>query len=296
LVGLAELALDGRKVRADASKDAWHREGTLQRHLEGAAGHLRQLEAQRAAGPAASARRAAARRRGARERKQRLEAALRVVQARQGQRLKAGRKASPPEEARANETDPDAAKMKFPDGGYAQAYNVQTMTDVGSGLVVTVAVTDQGSDNGQLGVMVDRVHQEQGALPKAVLADSGFSDQQDVERLERMGVEVLMPPKNEKKELGAGKDPYARKRRDSEAVAGWRARMGEAGARRRYRRRAPVAEGVHAQQANRGWRRLRLRGLAKAWAEALWQALAQNVKRLLGLGVPLAGAVRAEGV
>lgn len=296
LIGLAEVTLDGRKVRAHASKDAWHREGTLQRHLEEAAEHLRQVQARHDAAAAASARQAAAQRRGARERQRRLEAALRVVQARQEQRLEADRKASPPEEARANETDPDAAKMKFPDGGYAQAYNVQTMTDAGSGLIVTVAVTHQGSDNGQLGVMVDQVHQEQGALPKAVLADSGFSDQQDVERLERMGVEVLMPPKNEKKELEAGKDPYARKRRDSEAVAGWRARMGEAGARRRYRRRAAVAEGVHAQQANRGWRRLRLRGLAKAWAEALWQALAQNVKRLLGLGVALVGTVRAQGV
>jgi len=69
--------------------------------------------------------------------------------------------------------------------------------------------------------------------------------------------------------------------------------MGTAAAQRQYRRRAPVAEGVHAQQANRGWQRFRLRGLAKVRTEAFWQALAHNVARLLAWGAPLAGRVRA---
>jgi len=72
--------------------------------------------------------------------------------------------------------------------------------------------------------------------------------------LEEQGVMVLMPPRNEEADRQAGRDPYARKRRDNDAVAGWRARMGTPAAQQQYRRRAPVAEGVHAQQANRGWR------------------------------------------
>lgn len=292
LIDLAEVTLDGRKIPANASKDCYRREGTLQRHLDEAEQHLRHLQAQRQAG--ASARQAAAQLRAARDRHERLQRALAVVRQRQEQRRQANRKASPPEEARANETDPDAAKMKMPDGGYRQAYNVETVTDVRSGLIVTVAVTNQGSDNGQLGALMGQLRQEQQALPGAVLVDSGFADQEDVASLESQGVQVLMPPKNERQEQRQGKDPYARKRRDSAAVAGWRARMGQPGARAQYQRRAPVAEGVHAQQANRGWRRFRLRGLAKVLVEAIWQALAHNVVRLLAQGVALAGTLRAQ--
>jgi transposase len=291
LITLTQVTLDGRKVTANASKDCYRREGTLQRHLDEAAEHLRQLENQR--DPAASSGQTAARRRGACDRQARLQQALAVVRQRQEQRRQSNRQSRPPDEARANETDPDVAKMKMPDGGYRQAYNVETVTDVGSGLVVAVGVTNQGSDNGQLGVMLDQLHQEQQTLPKVVLVDSGFADQQDVERLEGQQVQVLMPPKNETQEQQAGRDPYARKRRDSDAVATWRARMGEPAARQQYRQRAPVAEGVHAQQANRGWRRFRLRGLAKALVESLWQALAHNLARLLAQGVSLVGTVRA---
>jgi transposase len=292
LIALTQVTLDGRKVTANASKDCYRREGTLQRHLDEAAAQLRHVQAQR--DPGASAGQAAARLRGARERQARLQQALAVVRQRQEQRRQANRKASPPAAARANETDPEVAKMKMPDGGYRQAYNVETVTDTGSSLIVTVAVTNQASDNGQLGVLLEQLQQQQQRLPQAVLVDSGFADQDDVEWLEQQHVQVLMPPKNEKQEQQTGRDPYARKRRDSDAVAGWRARMGEAAARQQYRRRAPIAEGVHAQQANRGWRRFRLRGLAKALVEALWQALAHNVARLLARGVSLVGTVRAE--
>jgi hypothetical protein len=199
----------------------------------------------------------------------------------------------PPTQARASETDPDAAKMKRSDGGYRPAYNVETVTAEAHGLIGTVAVTNQGSDNGLLKPLLDQVEQEQQVVPDEVLVDSGFSDQEDIEALESRGIAVLMPPKNEKKEKAAGQNPYLPKRRDSVAVAGWRVRMGTATAQQLYRRRAPVAEGVHAQQANRGWRRFRLRGLVKVHAEVCWQALAHNVKRLLGQGVDLVGRVRA---
>jgi hypothetical protein len=222
----------------------------------------------------------------------RLEQAVTVVRRRQEQRRASKRTDTPPEDARASETDPEAAKMKLPDGGYRLAYNVETVTDEGSGLIVAVAVTDQGSDTGQAGPLLRQLEQQQ-ARPQAVLLDSGFADAGDITALEQDGVEVLMPPRHERVDRQAGRDPYAPKRRDNPTVAGWRARMGTAPAQARYRRRAPVAEGVHAQQANRGWRRFRLRGRVKAQAEVCWQALGHNVLCLLRRGVALAGAVRA---
>jgi transposase len=293
LIDLWQVTVDGRKVLANAAKETFHREPTLQRHLDEARAHLERLQAEHA-DATATPRQRAARQRAAREREQRLCAAVTQVQQRQQQRQASKQPSSSPSEARASETDADAAKMKMSDGGYRPAYNVQTVTDAPSGLIVTVAVTNQGSDNGQSRPLLEQMHRQQDTLPLSGLFDSGYADHADLEFLEGQGVEVLMPPRDAARDQKAGRDPYARKRRDSDVIAQWRQRMGTEVAQQQYRRRAPVAEGVHAQQANRGWRRFRLRGLAKVRTEAWWQALTHNVMRLLAWGVALAGTVRPQ--
>lgn len=292
LIDLSRVTLDGRKVAAAVSKESLHREGTLENHLEEAKRHLEAVLAERD-DPAGNAKRQAARRRGAEDRVGRLEQAVACVRERQRQREQTNRESIKPEDARASETDPDVAKMKMPDGGYRPAYNVQTLIDEKSGLIVTVDVTNQGSDNGLLQPMVAKAEQEQRKQPGQTLTDGGYSSEEDVQALEEKGIEVLMPPKNEKKELEKGTDPYARKRRDSDEIARWRERMGDPAVREVYKRRAPVAEGAHAQQANRGFRRIRLRGLVKARTEVLWQALCHNVKILMTRKVAVRGMLRA---
>lgn len=67
--------------------------------------------------------------------------------------------------------------------------------------------------------------------PTRFLADAGFSDADEVEKLETAPIEVLMPPKNERKEKEQGHDPFRRKRCDRDAIAAWRQRMGTEAAR-----------------------------------------------------------------
>jgi transposase len=293
LVTLQRCTLDGRKIPAAADKASAHRQPTLEKHLQEAEAHLQHLAAQRDQAATRSARQPAARQRAARERVQRLQAAVAQVKERQQQRQRAKRSDVQPEEARASESDPEAAKMKLNHGGFRLAYNVQTLTDEGSSLITSVRVTNQGSDNGLLGPAVRQLQQEQGRPPGAVLLDPGYTDAEDVAELEQAGVVVYMPPRDAAKDQRAGRDPYAPKRRDTPAVATWRQRMGTAAAQEIYRRRAAVAEWVHAQQSNHGWKQFRLRGLAKALVEALWQALAHNLRRLLALGVWGTATVRA---
>jgi transposase len=273
LVELKELTVDGRKIPANASKESFHRRATLSRHHQEAAQRLAALRQLRD-DPGQSSAQAAARRRAAEQRQQRLAAALVTLGERTRQRQESR---GDPEQTRASETDADARKMRMSDGGYRPAFNVQTATDTHSGLIVAVTVVEQASDNGLLASVVATARRHTGVRPERVLADAGYASVTDVEQLETSGTAVYMPPKNEKKEQARGKDPYARKRRDGQAVAGWRQRMGTALARALYRRRAPVAEGVHAQQSNRGFKRFRLRGLLKAQCEACWQALAHNL-------------------
>jgi transposase len=292
LIDLQRVTVDGTKVPGDAGEETFHREPTLQRHRAEAEAHVAAWEQQRAEAPNLSARQQAARRRACRERLERLQRALDAVHAVQRQRAAAYRKDPPPEEARASETDPDVRRMKFPDGGFQLAYNVQTVLDLRNELIVTTDVTSQQSDNGRLRPLLEQVQREQGSQPREVLADSGFVDAQDIDSLEEADVRVVMPPKNEKQELKSGRDPYAKKRRDTPRVAAWRARMGTAAAQQAYRQRCGPAERVHAWMEQRQWRRFRLRGLLKARVEALWQALAHNVGRLLARAAA-AGTVRA---
>lgn len=278
LLEMKAITIDGRKVPADASTGSSHRRPTLEKHLAEARERVKAMTDERCKETAAlSAKRRAAQKRAAEDKVQRLEAAVAEVIARSKAREATGRKDAKPEEARASETDADASKMKRAHGGYEMAYNVQTATEVESGLIVAVEVITQGCDNGQLLEMVELVEENLGSTPEQVLADAGYSSREDVQKLEERKIETLMPPRNERKEKKQGKDPYEKKHRDSKEIAIWRGRMGTEKARARYSRRAPVAEGVHAQQSNRGWKRFRLRGLVKARTEALWQAIVHNI-------------------
>lgn len=297
LITLKRVTLDGRKIPASASKESFHREGTLTKHRQEAEEHLAQLTTQRATETQTTPRQQQAQKRATEEKQQRLDAAIRVVKKRQEERAANPRKDRPkPEEARASETDPDARKMKLSHGGFVPALNTQTVTDTELGLIVVVEVTDQPCDNGLLGPLLEQVKQQTGQRPEAMLLDSGYSSEKDIEQAEKDGTQVYMPPKNERKDLKNGKDPYAAKRGDSKWLALWRGRLGTPEGRAIYQQRAPVAEGVHAQQSNRGWKRFRLRGLAKAGIEALWHALAHNLcvlmarNRLAGLTLRAATA------
>ena len=202
-----------------------------------------------------------------------------------------------PEESRASEADPDAVRMKQGDGGFRVGYNVQTVTDAEHGLVACTDVTDQGNDSGQLSAQLNKLEQEQGVRPQEALVDAGYATPEDIEQAEGSGVRLLMPPRDHRKDVEAGRDPYAPKRRDSELVAAWRQRMGTPEAQQVYKQRSGLAEIIHARMEQRKWQRFRLRGLPKVKAEAVWQALAHNVSRLLALGrlLGVPGRVRAAG-
>lgn len=298
LITLKEVTIDGRKIAAHASKESFHRAPTLDRHRQQAEQHLANFAAQREAANEQTKRHEAAQLRAARERHQRLKQAAAVVQKRQAERAARGqRKDEPgPEQTRASATDADARKMKMSNGGYTPAYNTQTVTDTANGLIVVVKTTDKGSDNGLLRPMLEHVAERADRQPESALVDCGYVDQHDIAWAETQGTVLYMPPKNERADLKKGKDPYAPKRWDPPAVTAWRQRMGTDAAKAIYRRRAPVAEGVHAQQSNRGWRRYRLRGLAKSGIEAIWHALAHNASVLIARNQIPRLVVRAAGV
>jgi transposase len=279
LVTLDRVAQDGMKVRADAGKGSFHRRGTLEQALEEARRQveaLKRLAEQEEGQP--TPRQLAARNRAARERQERIEEAMKQCEELQQQReaaaKKSGRKV---EEARASTTDPEARTMKFADGGYRPGYNVQFATDTASGMIVGVEVTNAGTDGDQLPPMLEQLDQRYERVPDEALVDGGFATVAAIEQADEQGCTVYAPVRDEEKQRAEGKDPHARKRGDSDAVAGWRERMGTEAAKVLYRLRCQTAEWVNAQCRNRGLWQMPVRGQPRCRMVALLYAIAHNL-------------------
>jgi len=170
------------------------------------------------------------------------------------------------------------------DGGYRPAYNGQYTTDVGSGLVCRVAVTNVGSDRAQLGPAVERLERSFGRRPAEVLADGGYVNAAAIEALEASGTAVYVPPESRPR----GRTPGAHLKRGP-GLDAWRTRMATDQAKATYRQRAASAEWVNALARNRGLQQFRVRGLEKVRSVLLWFALAHNLDRTRAIGAAAAG-------
>lgn len=279
LVTMKRVAQDGMRVRANAGKSSFRRRPRLERFLEEARQQVEALKQQGEESPLdLNARQRAAQEQAAEERKRRVEEALRHCDELQKQRdesaKKSGRK---PTEARASTTDPEARVMKFADGGCHPGYNVQFGTDVGSGIIVGVEVVNEGVDQGQLPPMLEQIEKRYEKRPEEALVDGGFASLDAIEQAAQRACTVYAPLKDAQKQLAAGKNPYARKKGDSDAVAAWRERMGTAAAKLLYRLRSQTAEWVNALSRNRGFRQMPVRGRPKCRTVAVLFAIAHDI-------------------
>jgi transposase len=279
---LQRVAHDGVRVRASAGAGSYRGKGGLRKALAEAATQVKRLRAELDDDPSATSRRQeAARERAAREREERVKAALEVLPELEAIKRRNG---DDPETARASTTDAEARVMRMGDGGWRPAYNGQLTTDVASGLVCGVSVTNRGSDAGELVPLVERLERAFSIRPAEVLADGGFAVLGDIEQLESSGTAVYAPPTARRPR----KEPRDRKGRGP-GVDAWRARMGTEEAKAIYRERAATAEWTNAQARNRGLQRLPVRGLAKVRSVLLWFALAHNLSRTLAIRAAAAG-------
>lgn len=283
LIDLQRVAQDGVKVRASAGASSFRRQATLEtcwHEAETQVAALRNQVTEDA--QAATRRQQAARQRAARERQERVQKALDQQQhlhaRRQQQQQDKGVKYEP-EKIRTSTTDPEAQRMKMPDGGTRPAYNTQFATSTTGGVIVGVSVTNVGSDAGQLAPMVEQIEQRYAQVPREMLVDGGFATLPDIQAVADKGVVVYSPVKDAEKKQAKGIDPFVPHPRDKPGVAAWRQRMGTTAAQTIYKERVQVAEWVNAQARNRGYYQVRVRGQQKVLAVALWYALAHNLRR-----------------
>ena len=271
VVTLTRVAQDGTKVRARAGVRSFRRRPTLETALQLARQQVRRTAAQ--VQGEVHAREAAAQQRATAERVARIEAALAELPAVEAAKRRNRSKALP----RTSTTDPEARVMKQMDGGYRPAYNVQFATDVASQVVVGVAVTNTGSDQGALVPMLEQITRRTGQPPAGALVDGGYVSTEAIHTAHTQDVTLYAPVPKGAHGPGAGAEAGK-----DVAVAAWRDRMATAEAQAIYKARAGTAERINADaKCHRTLHRLPVRGLGKVLTWALWVALAQNMMRTM---------------
>jgi transposase len=281
VITLARVAHDGTRVRGSAGAGSFRRGATLDDCLREARQQVvRTAKQMDSPGPT---RAEAAQRRAAADRLARVEEAIaqlpavQAIKDRQTQRETTRQRRR---DARVSTTDPDARVMKMADGGYRPAYNVQFATDMASRAIVGVGVTNVGNDYAEFLPMLTQVARRTGCWPAAAVVDAGVSTTAAITALAEAGVTVYAPVPTRR----GVRDPTARCRGDSDAVAAWRARMATDQAKAIYKRRGSVAEWVNADaRTHRSLGRIGVRGLAKVQTWVLWVALAHNVMRAMAI-------------
>jgi transposase len=237
LVALDEIAVDGTKLRSPASSRSFTRGGRLERIERQAAERIERLKREVACDPAATTRRRqAAEARAAREAEAKV-AGARAALDRLRQEKAAREKTHPQEEKQKGApsvslSDPQARRMRFPDGAVRAGYNLQTAAVADKGVIVAVMTTDRRNDHGLARPLVDEVVRRYGRAPGRALFDEGYASRADIAALAAHPagpVTVYAPPPSEKPEADlrvAGRESRHYKRaKEPQAVKDWRARM-----------------------------------------------------------------------
>jgi transposase len=304
LVGLGHVALDGTKLRANASKHkamSYARMGPAETELAAEAeGWLAQAEGADAAEDAALG----TDRRGdempawmrdkqrrleqIRAAKAELEAEARAAEAARpdpgtkadgSPRGRRGRKPKhppgmPKPSAQRNFTDPESRIMKGRDG-FVQAYNAGAAVDATAQVIVAHHLTNNAADQDALTPLLDAVTANTEATPAEVSADSGYCSEANLADLAERGIRGYVA-------TGRAKHPDGgEERRRGPLVSAMRQRLRRAGRRSRYRLRKQVVEPVFGQiKGARGFQQFLLRGLEKVKHEWALVCTAHNLTKL----------------
>jgi len=186
---------------------------------------------------------------------------------------------SPTPKAQRNFTDPDSRIMKQ-GSDYVQAYNCQTAVDEGHQIIVAQAVTNQPPDVQHFAPMLERVAENCGRMPMIATADAGYFSEDNVAYGITQGVNVHIA--TGRKKHGEAPTPVpGRPPRDQTLKQAMTRKLTTKAGARAYARRKAVVEPPYGQiKEVRGIRRFLLRGLEKARGEWALITATHNLLKL----------------
>ena len=198
----------------------------------------------------------------------------------------AAEQAVPKPTAQRNFTDPTSRIMKTADGSFAQCFNAQAVVDEAHQVIVATDLNNCAADSQTLVAMTEQVTANTGRAPKELLADAGYCSQANLEAAaeitEQTGTEFLIATGR----LGHDEPvpPAPRGRIPNGLTAKQRmartlrTKPGRAG----YARRKTIVEPVFGQIATLQGKHVLLRGLESARGEWKLLAACHNLRKLHG--------------
>lgn len=195
LVSFGTCSLDGTKIRANASKDKNYRADELKKNIRAMIKEADKIDAEEdnlygkknedAEDPRLKTK-------AGRERRKKELLAKRKKEEAKLSKLK--------DRESANITDPDARLMKLKRGaGFANAYNVQSITE--NGIILSNAIFTSSADQATLIPMMQKFRDVNGKTPKRLLADKGYSSEDNYAFCEKSGIDAYIPNYSEPVDL-----------------------------------------------------------------------------------------------
>jgi transposase len=180
----------------------------------------------------------------------------------------------PKPQAQRNFTDADSCIMVGKDG-FIQAYNAQIAVDAKAQIILAHRLAGTPSDQAAVVPLVDAVKAHAGARPREVSADAGFCSEATLAAMAERRIKTYFA-------TGRAKDPAGGEaQRRGPLVAAMRDKLRRAGRRSRYRLRKQVVEPVFGQiKQARGFRQFLLRGRDKVAHEWALVCTAHNLAKL----------------
>jgi len=185
----------------------------------------------------------------------------------------------PDPKAQRNFTDPESRIMPMRKGGFEQCYNAQAGVDAHAQVIVACEVVATSADMDQLLPMIDQVRENLGRKPVCCSADAGYCSEANLQGLEARGIRGYVATGRQKHGTKAAVNPCRGKA--GTLIAGMRERLKRGGWRSPYRLRKQVVEPVFGQiKQGRGFRQFLLRGLTKVREEWRLVCTAHNLLKL----------------
>src|SRR6266849_4959293 len=300
-VKLGRVALDGTKVKANASKHkamSYDRMKEKERQIRAEG---RELLAQAEAADAEEDALYGADQRGdelpeqlqrretrlkkIREAKRALEERARQTAEKDGKPVEEVKQAKPAAKDQYNFTDPESRIMMGSDG-FVQGYNAQAAVEPALQLIVGQSVTPAANDKEQIEPMVQVIEQQSGQRPDGLLADSGYCSEKNLEHLataDESGHQIDAYIATGKHKHGEYRQPCPRGPlpKNATRVERMKRKLQTKAGRTVYAARKTMIEPVFGQiKQARGFRQFLLRGLAKVRGEWALVCLTHNILKL----------------
>jgi transposase/IS5 family transposase len=199
-----------------------------------------------------------------------------------GGRRRKRSKAEPAPTAQRNFTDPDSRIMKGADKQFIQGYNAQAVVDADTQIIVAAAVTNQAADAPHLIPMMEQVEANVDEMPEEVSADAGYFSEQNVQWLLQRRINPYIPPEKQRHiERRCSKSPRGPIPKGATLRDRMRRKLQLKRHAERYRKREQSVEPVFGQiKEARGFRQFHLRGLEAVNGEWVLVCLCHNLLKL----------------